>query len=68
MLRRTAITFLLASICLAQDNVSRMEQVVRSYVDAKQFMGSVLVARDRKVLLSKGYGSEHSADFENREM
>jgi len=30
---------------------------VRSYVDAKQFMGSVLVARDRKVLLSKGYGS-----------
>jgi CubicO group peptidase (beta-lactamase class C family) len=34
-----------------------MEQVVRSYVDAKQFMGSVLVARDRKVLLSKGYGS-----------
>jgi CubicO group peptidase (beta-lactamase class C family) len=34
-----------------------MEQVVRSYVDAKQFMGSVLVARDSKVLLSKGYGS-----------
>jgi len=57
VLRRTAIAFLLASTCLAQDNVSRMEQVVRSYVDAKQFMGSVLVARDRKVLLSKGYGS-----------
>lgn len=57
MLRRTAITFLLASICLAQDNVSRMEQVVRSYVDAKQFMGSVLVDRDGKALLSKGYGS-----------
>jgi CubicO group peptidase (beta-lactamase class C family) len=57
VLRRTAIAFLLASTCLAQDNVSGMEQVVRSYVDAKQFMGSVLVARDRKVLLSKGYGS-----------
>jgi len=57
MLRRTAITFLLASICLAQDNVPRMEQVVRSYVDAKQFMGSVLVDRDGKALLSKGYGS-----------
>jgi len=34
-----------------------MEQVVRSYVDAKQFMGSVLVDRDGKALLSKGYGS-----------
>jgi CubicO group peptidase (beta-lactamase class C family) len=57
MLRRTAITFLLVSICLAEDTVSRMEQVVRSYVDAKQFMGSVLVARDGKVIFSKGYGS-----------
>lgn len=35
----------------------RMEQLVRSYVDAKQFMGTVLVARDGKPLLSKGYGS-----------
>ncbi|HYK90462.1 MAG TPA: serine hydrolase [Acidobacteriota bacterium] len=57
MLRRAAIALLLSSICLAQDNVSRMEQVVRSYVDTKQFMGSVLVARDGKVLFSKGYGS-----------
>ena len=57
MLRRTAITFLLASICLAQDNVSRMEQVVHSYLDEKKFMGSVLVARDGVVLLSRGYGS-----------
>ena len=36
--------------CLAQDamrpaDVGRMEQVVRSYVDSKRFMGSVLVAR-----------------------
>ena len=57
MFRRIAIAFLLVSICLAQDNVARMEQVVRSYLDAKQFMGSVLVARDGKVILSKGYGS-----------
>ena len=57
MLRRAAIALLLASIRLGQDSVSRMEQVVRSYVDAKQFMGSVLVARDWKVLFSKGYGS-----------
>jgi len=33
-----------------------MEQVVQSYVDSKQFMGAALVARDGKVLLSKGYG------------
>jgi CubicO group peptidase (beta-lactamase class C family) len=56
MFRRIAILFLLVSICLAQDNVARMEQVVRSYVVAKEFMGSVLVARDGKVVLSKGYG------------
>lgn len=56
MYRRIAILLLLASTCLAQDNVSRMEQVVQSYVDSKQFMGATLVARDGKVLLSKGYG------------
>lgn len=33
-----------------------MEQVVQSYVSGKQFMGSVLVARDRTILLDKGYG------------
>ena len=56
MYRRIAILLLSASACLAQDNVSRMEQVVQSYVDSKQFMGAALVARDGKVLLSKGYG------------
>ena len=56
MYRRIAVSFLLVSACLAQDNVSRMEQVVQSYVDSKQFMGSALVARDGKVLLSRGYG------------
>jgi CubicO group peptidase (beta-lactamase class C family) len=57
MFRRIAIILSLVSICLAQDNVSRMEQVVHSYLDEKKFMGSVLVARDGVVLLSKGYGS-----------
>jgi CubicO group peptidase (beta-lactamase class C family) len=33
-----------------------MEQVVQSFVSGKQFMGSVLVARDRTILLDKGYG------------
>jgi CubicO group peptidase (beta-lactamase class C family) len=49
---------LLSSIALlahAQD-ASRMEEIVQSYVTAKTFMGTVLVARGSDVLLSKGYG------------
>ena len=50
-------TFLVAvGSCLAQDS-SRMDQIVQTYVANHQFMGSVLVARGRQVLLSKGYGS-----------
>jgi len=56
MIRRIGLPFLLAGVALAQD-ASRMEQVVDSYVSAKTFMGSVLVARGDEVLLSKGYGS-----------
>jgi CubicO group peptidase (beta-lactamase class C family) len=64
VMRRTAQAIWLAGFwvllgvaaCLAQDNLSRMEQVVQSYVSSKQFMGSVLVARGETVLLDKGYG------------
>src|SRR5260370_36844215 len=56
MLRRIAIAVLLVGVCLAQDNSARMEQVVQSYVANKQFMGSVLVAQDGKVVFTKGYG------------
>ena len=45
---------------LAQD-VGRMDQVVRASVEAEEFSGSVLVARDGEVLLDRGYG------FANRE-
>lgn len=60
MFRRLAIALILASACLAQDKpqtemVPRMEQIVQSYVP-KQFMGSVLVAENGKILLDKGYG------------
>ncbi len=47
---------LLVGASPAPVNVSRMEQVVQFYLSNKQFMGSVLVARDKNVLLSKGYG------------
>jgi CubicO group peptidase (beta-lactamase class C family) len=43
--------------CVAQTPVQRMDQVVQSYVDAKQFMGSVLVGQGDTVLFEKSYGS-----------
>lgn len=65
MIRRIVVIALLTVTRLAQERpaqqnvnpVPRMEEVVQSYVTDKQFMGSVLVARGEKVLLSKGYGS-----------
>jgi len=55
-MRRVILALLLAGAGFAQD-VARMEQTVESYVAAKTFMGSVLVARGHEILLSKGYGS-----------
>jgi len=55
MLFRIAPFVFLAGQGLAQDT-ARMDQIVQSYVDKHQFMGTVLVARDGQVLLSKGYG------------
>jgi len=40
----------------AAPDVARMEQVIQSYVSAKQFMGSVLVAHGKDIVLDKGYG------------
>ena len=37
-------------------HVSRMEQVVQSYVADKQFMGSILVTHNGQILLNNGYG------------
>ena len=54
------VLVLSAAPALAQD-VDRMEQVVRASVDAEEFSGSVLVARDGEILLDRGYG------FANRE-
>src|SRR6201998_4784879 len=63
MIRRMAVAVwlvgscaVLGSSCLAQDSVPRMEQVVQSYVSSNRFMGSVLVARDKTIVLDKGYG------------
>jgi CubicO group peptidase (beta-lactamase class C family) len=51
-----ALVLLMATAALAQD-LSRIDQVVQSYVTSGKFMGSVLIARGNDVVLSKGYGS-----------
>ena len=58
---RFALAFVLVAVSFAQekpqsDPVVRMEQIIQSYVADQRFMGSVLVARDGKTLLDKGYG------------
>jgi CubicO group peptidase (beta-lactamase class C family) len=47
---------LIAASSFGQDT-ARMEQVVGTYVAAKRFMGTALVARGSDVILSKGFGS-----------
>ena len=56
MLNRITLVLSLGAVCLAQD-AARMDLTVQPYVDQKQFMGSVLVARGDQVLFSKSYGS-----------
>jgi len=56
---RILLLIVLAAISpasFAQDEATQLDQLVNSYVDAGQFMGSVLVAREGRTLLSKGYG------------
>jgi CubicO group peptidase (beta-lactamase class C family) len=45
------------SSAFAQAPVDRMDQIVRSYSDSHQFMGSVLVAQGDKVVFEKSYGN-----------
>jgi CubicO group peptidase (beta-lactamase class C family) len=56
MFRRILFAASIAVLCQAQD-AARMDQIVKSYVTNKTFMGTALVARGEQVLLSKGYGS-----------
>src|SRR6185369_6635001 len=51
------LSFALAELAAAQNSAARMDEIVQSYVDARQFMGSVLVARGETVLFSKAYGA-----------
>jgi CubicO group peptidase (beta-lactamase class C family) len=42
--------------CNAQDDLSRMEEVIHSYGGSNQFMGGILVAHNDQILLDKEYG------------
>ncbi len=60
MFQRIMLAVVLTASCFAQEkkpseSVARMEQIIQANVP-KQFMGTVLVAQDGKVLLDKGYG------------
>ena len=50
-----ALVLFTAVTAFAQD-IARMEQVIQSHAAAGTFMGTVLVARDGKVVLDKAYG------------
>jgi len=55
--RVASAVLVFASVLLhAQESTARMDQIVQSYVDGKQFMGVVLVAQGDKTVLDKGYG------------
>jgi CubicO group peptidase (beta-lactamase class C family) len=53
---QATVLALLANQCSAQVMRNKMAQIVQPYVDAQMFMGSVLVAKDGKVVFSKSYG------------
>jgi CubicO group peptidase (beta-lactamase class C family) len=69
MIRRLATLSLVALAALTcirtnaqtADPTARMQEIIKSFVDSKTFMGTVLVAKDGKLLINQGYGS---ADLE----
>ncbi|MBY0496943.1 MAG: serine hydrolase [Cyanobacteria bacterium] len=53
---RIAIALVVTASAAAAQDLARMEQVIQSHVSAGTFMGTVLVARDGKMILNKSYG------------
>jgi len=54
--------FLTATTCVAQDIEATVDEYVSAYLRIGNFSGSILVAREGKILLNKGYGM---ADLEH---
>ena len=55
-IRFAVILVLIAASATRAQDTARMEQVMQSYVQAGTFMGSVLVARDGRIVFDKAYG------------
>jgi len=51
-----AVCLCLAVYSQTQDLASRMDEYINAHVQMGKFTGAVLVAREGKILLSKGYG------------
>lgn len=51
-----ALGVLLAASASAQDIASKIDEYMKAQVKVNRFSGSILVARDGQVLVSKGYG------------
>jgi CubicO group peptidase (beta-lactamase class C family) len=56
MIMLVALGLLAAASAGAQDIASKIDQYVNAQIKVNRFGGSILVARDGKVLASKGYG------------
>lgn len=54
---RLLVLLLAAALCQAQDINSKVGEYMQARVQLGKFMGSILIARDGKVLVTKGYGS-----------
>jgi len=52
----TILLAILVCPCNAQMSAEPFQQVVQPYVDARMFMGSVLVAKEGKIIFKQGYG------------
>src|SRR5512139_383435 len=50
-----------APLALAQTDAEKIDQVLSGYANAERFTGSVLVYKNGKTLLSKGYGWKNAA-------
>src|SRR2546423_369180 len=51
-----ALSFLFITHCAAQEVTPKLDEYLSAITKQGRFSGSVLVARDGKVVLSKGYG------------
>jgi CubicO group peptidase (beta-lactamase class C family) len=56
MLRTAVALFWLCALAPAQDIAARIDEYIQAHLKMGQFNGAVLVARDGKVIVSKGYG------------